>query len=129
MPTAFIETLHGLVNPAHVAQIEELRATRGVSLILYDPMGQQIAALPAPYEMPPGFIEAAGATPRSVRAGDVLRVFVNLNRVARIAAADPQGARPLYGVDGRLIGVAHEPLASGSQALDLPALGYHLASA
>lgn len=118
--STLIQTPRGeLVNPTHVLQIEEVRTTRTVSLILFDAAGKQLAALPAPFRVPPGFVQTEGATPFSGRGSDVRRSYVNLEHVARIGAADAQGVRLLYGTDGRSIGVVHDPL-------DLTALSYRV---
>jgi hypothetical protein len=105
----FLKLARGdLTNLDAIARIEEQVTTRGTSAVLYDSAGIQLGVLPPPYTLPGSFIEITGATPHSVRSGDVRRVFVSLARVARIAAADPQGARQLFDFAGHLLGTAQE---------------------
>jgi hypothetical protein len=107
MPT-FLKLANGkLINFAAIAQIEEQVTIRGTSTVPYDSAGTQLGVLPAPYDLPPGFIEAAGVRPHSVRSGDVRRIYVPLARIAQVAAADPQG-RQLFDFAGHLLGTAQE---------------------
>ena len=62
MTTTFLKTRRGeLVNLAHVAQIEERNSHGNISAILLDARGEQLAAMPALYDLPPGFVEVSGA--------------------------------------------------------------------
>lgn len=107
----FAKTRAGLIGLAHVSRIEELRVRSGARVAaLYGSNGRQLGVLPEPYEVPRGFIEAAGVPPYTLgTATVVLSIWVPVSLVARIAPA-ADGAHDLFDADGQRLGTTRATL-------------------
>ncbi|HEY3911588.1 MAG TPA: hypothetical protein VGM07_17130 [Stellaceae bacterium] len=106
----FALSRNALVNLAVVERIEEVRSTRGCSLICYSVAGGELAVLPAPYRLPDGFLELRD--PRQVRhrrASDVLAVWINPDFIGRLVS-DGDGTYRAFDRADRLIGTVRAPL-------------------
>ena len=98
----FVKTNSDVVSLDHIQQIEEIRCAGGLRLALFVD-NTMVCVLPADV-IPAGFIPVKSAAIRSVKPGDVVAIYVNVNRVAR-AVASPAG-QVLHDAQGRSIGVA-----------------------